>query len=163
MKSPLCLEEIVEGMTYRYPRIAITKELRDNHVALYGEDWAGDIWHEVAQKGIVLSHLVISLIGGQAGKKAWLNVLAAKSYECTFYSPVKVGDIIRTDNHIVRITPHKDYQKNYGYVAVVQEIYNQNNCLVYERHVLYLVKRKDVVKEMGIIQITHDSGKQVRL
>ena len=142
--SPLYFEDIVEGMTFEFSPFEVTQEMRDRHVAMYSEDWPEHNLDHILKEGIVPSHLVISYIAGQGGASDWMKVLFAKSYECKFFCPAKVGDILKTFSEVIGKKSHKNPEKNYGYVSIRQDIKNQREDIVYQRFVDYLVEIKGI-------------------
>jgi len=144
MNNPYFFEDLEQGVTFEFPQVCITQNMRDKHIVLYGEDWSKGNLDYILKEGIVPSHLIISLIAGQGGASEWMKVILAKSYRCSFFEPIRVGDIIRTLSRIVEKRIHGDLSKNYGYVSVEQNILNQNDNIVYRRDIEYLVERRKI-------------------
>lgn len=114
-------EDVRVGNYLSLTRIILTQELRDAHVALYGEDWPSERAAEAKAQGIIPSPLVISLVGGLIGKADWLEIWFLAEYRAIFHRPLKVGDEIRIRTTVKETQPHIR-ERNYGWVWVYQEI-----------------------------------------
>lgn len=106
---------------FTLPPVILTQELRDAHIALYGEDWSPDRAEEAKAQGIIPPPLVISLIGGLVGKADWLAIYFLAEYRAIFYRPLKVGDEISVEM-IVSNKESDLRDRNFGLVWVKQEI-----------------------------------------
>lgn len=132
----LYFEDLTCGTRIELPKIEITQEMRDAHVALYGEDWPAEVAEVPINRGVIPGPMVMAIAGGLMGKHGNLAIYYMLEYKAVkFHRPVCVGDAvrIRTD-----ITGRDLLQgKKYGHVFAHQAIHNQRNELACERYLTY--------------------------
>lgn len=139
----LRLEEIVVGDRRVFPLVRITQEMRDAHVALYGEDWSGEELVAARKRGVIPSTMIHSIAGGQMGAADWIAIEVLKGYpfgDAKFEQSFCVGDTMQVVSEIMEVKPHRDPTKEYGYVKVDQHFLNEQGELVYWRQLTYPVK-----------------------
>lgn len=143
---PAYFEDLSEGDRFPYPSIKITQEMRDGHIALYGEDWPDEVVAVPKEKGIVPGPMLMSIVGGHWGKNNLLAIKVLKELRVRFYRPFVVGDVIVPETIVSEVRPHKDPEKNYGYIFIEQKLFNQKEELCCIRYVTFLVNRKEMRK-----------------
>jgi hypothetical protein len=138
----LFFEEVTPGDTFTLPPTTITADMRKMHIDLYGEDWPDETLSDPLDRGVVPASLVISIVVGQMGRLNFLSMKFMKEFYLRCYHSIFVDDTINSKIKITEVRPHKDLNKDYGYVFFDQEILNQHETLCFLRKVCYLVFRK---------------------
>jgi len=143
----LFFNQLTEGMMITLPEIVLTQQMRDDHVAIYGEDWPEPVATIVRKRGVIPSTLVISVLGGQMGKDK-LAIWAISEYSFTAKHPFIVGDTLVAKSIVTQTRPNQNPEKNWGYVWVIQEIQNADTATVnYKRLVKYAVVNDEIALE----------------
>ena len=135
----LYFEDIKTDISVLLSPILLTQEMRNRHIDLYGEDWPDELSEYPREIGIVPAPMAISAIAGKMGEANWLRVNFMKQFFAKFHTPLYVGDTITAINTVKRKMAHIDSTKDFGYVFVQQDVFNQKKVLAFERRLCYTV------------------------
>ena len=147
-------EDLRVGMRWEFHHFQITREMRDRHVALYGEDWPPELVESVRQEGIAPSTLIASILGGYMGGSNCLRIKALKERKgsfhdperkARFHEPIRVCDTLFVANTVRRLLAHRDPSKEYGYAWVQQDVFNQYQRKAYERTLHYAIHKRAIL------------------
>lgn len=127
--------------------VHITREMRDQHVKIYGEDWQEEILERMQREGVLPAPLVLSLIAGQMGASCFIHIEFLREFHLVCEHPIRVGDTISTKVKVLTKRAHQEPSKDFGYVTVEQIVTNQNGITCVRRTPTYTVplrvKRQD--------------------
>lgn len=136
---------IKRGMKFETPAQPITPHLMRGYIKLLGEEYAHNAANYAQSKGfsgaVVPANLIMAIGAGQFARLNPLAVRVAKQVSFSFFKAVIVGDSIRTQFTVTAVRPHRDASKDYGYVWVRRDVFNQRNELVYTAKTQLLIDK----------------------
>ncbi len=130
-------------MVCEFPPVVLTVAMRETHVRLYREDWPSAELDRILREGIIPSTMILSILSGQMGEQDWFRIKVLKEYTAKFHAPFRIGDTMRARSEVTDLLDHRNPAKDYSYVTVQQDVFNQRDVLAYERTLKYAVTRRN--------------------